>query len=255
MEEIFNNFFTLSGNQLPKPEEIKTCIAKKLFNFADKSEGLGVTHSGLNVGPSEDPVLWLDNLSSSLMGPKFRQYYEKMKETRATRYKILHFQQGELIEVKVDEVPALNIFVQPMPDNSYLLASSSSPEDRLNAFVVDKFGTVLDRFGIDLAIESLQATASGNLWVGYSDEGALENVAFACFDRHGMRLYPKDSSVILGDWWTGLNIESDNCVWLLPSNGPLFKVEDFSITQTYESSPHHSREYLLWPETLFAGLR
>lgn len=237
MEQIFNNFFNFSGKRLPKPEEIKTRVAKKLFDFADKSEGLHLTHSSLNVGPSDDPLLWLDNLNNSLVGPEFREYYKKMKETKAARYKILHFRQGELIEIKVDQVPEINPCVQPMPENKYLLATSCRPNDDLNAFVVDSHGAVLERFGINTAIESLQVTKRGDIWVGYFDEGAFEHGAFACFDRHGMRLYPKEDSVTLSDWCIGLNVESDNCVWLLPSAGPLSKVEDFKIIQTCEKLP------------------
>lgn len=68
--------------------------------------------------------------------------------------------------------PARFPVVDRLADGRWVVASTYAPRLQENAFVVGPDGNELARFHLGHAIEHLQCSPDGTIWVGYFDEGA-----------------------------------------------------------------------------------
>ena len=89
---------------------------------------------------------------------------------------------------------------QSLPKGNWLLVCARvSKNDPPNADIFDEKGRFVSSLYLGDAIEDVQTTASGDIWVSYFDEGALggagiEQSGLVCFDSHGeptLRLWPE----------------------------------------------------------------
>ena len=80
-------------------------------------------------------------------------------------------------------------FVQALPQGRWLLAEARALGAHPNADVFDSEGRLLRSVFLGDGIEHLQVSASGDIWVGYFDEGVygggLERSGLICFDASG----------------------------------------------------------------------
>jgi hypothetical protein len=223
------------GRSFPKSEELKPIRARKLFSFADKTDGLNFVR--LDVGPADDPLVWLDNVDRSFSdGLECHRAYEELVSSGKARFKIIHYRNGKCSELNIAEVPRSEVFVQPMSDDRYLIASCRAQPSLLNAWIFDAGGALVNQFRLGDHIEAMRATLSGHIWTGYGDEGAFGSDPvgrnlIACFNQDGTLLFPDHYMEEFSDWCSGLNIESENCIWILPNYGTLVKVENFAVTR------------------------
>ena len=248
---MFNSDLLFSHNYgcaRPKPADLLTVPATKLFTFADKLDGL--TFQRLDVGPNDDPLILLNNsrplpkISPGLYPDKAAvdQFEEVMhfnielSFSISAKYKIVHFYDGKFTEVVLEQKGRLGYPVQPLREN-YLLCGSKltrTSSEGYNAVVVDRDGVVLRRLNLGFGLEGMQTTRNGNIWTYYGDEGVfskdtVSGKIIACFDSDGKHQYPDSFNETFEYWCTAVNVESDNSVWFAPSQGSLVQVENFSV--------------------------
>ena len=116
-----------------------------------------------------------------------------------------HFQVHEFngwtwdLPLKVGPTERRYSFAQPLPDRKWLLVEGrASPDRSPNADVFDEKGQIVSSLFLGDGIESVQVAASGDIWVGYFDEGVygggqLERSGLVCFDPQGnpkLRFFP-----------------------------------------------------------------
>ncbi len=113
-------------------------------------------------------------------------------------------------------------FVQPLPGDELLLVNARSRrtltgEEIPNARIVGPNGVVTREFSLGDAIESVQTTGPGEIWVSYFDEGLrdrLGQAGLACFNASGGQIYNYNHQFgfdILDCY--ALNVASDREVW------------------------------------------
>jgi len=224
------------GRPFPKLGELAQVTARKLFTVADNREELNFVR--LDIGPYNDPVVWLDNVDRS-SSHEFHAKYQALVSAGDARFKIVHCTEGELVEVRSDQMPGAATISQPLGDGKYLIVSRRAEAGFLNAWTINANGEMVEQFRVGDAIEALQVTACGNIWTGYSDEGAfgedpISKKLFSCFDSARTLLFPNHHIDAFGDWCAGLNVESDDCAWLLTNRGGLIRVENFSVTRSFK---------------------
>jgi hypothetical protein len=264
---MFNNeaiFQMKFGRSLPKPEELLPLRARKLFSFADKTSGYSFVR--LDVGPADDPLLWLDNVNRThVRDEEYRRDYKALVASGNARFKIVHYHGGTISEVPIAEIPRAEVLVQPLPDDRYLIASCRAQTGLQNAWIFDAGGVLVNQFRIGDDIVAMQTTLSGNIWTGYNDEGAtgrdpLSTKLVTCFDKDGTLLFPDSYVEEFGYWCEGLNVESENCVWVVPSPEGLVKIENFAISQVFKGYSEGSSifaiwgNYACWAPTIFCWL-
>lgn len=229
-DDVFQMKF---GRSFPKSEELALLPARKLFSFADKTDGLNFVR--LDVGPADDPLVWLDNVDRSPSDDSDKKFQALISSGKA-RSKIIHYRDGKIIEVEVARTLDSEPFLQPMPDNLYLLALGWAG----TAWIVDAGGALVKQFHLGAKIEAMQATANGNIWTGYYDEGAygkdpISCNLIACFNKEGTLLFPDHYIDEFSDWCVGLNVASENCIWFFPNNGTLVQIDNFYISRIGKS--------------------
>jgi len=139
-------------------------------------------------------------------------------------------------------------FAQPLPNEWWLLVESTTYEQtEQNACVYSTDGVQVRSFALGDAVENLQTTEDGKIWVGYFDEGVfsdpLSSVGAACFDSQGMRLFDyrklADSENLPAvDDCYAMNVESGESVWLCYySDFPLVHLSGFQLNRIWRNVP------------------
>lgn len=222
------------GRPFPTEAEFARVKARKLFSCANGTEGHLLR---LDIGAWYDPIVSIYNLDWKRNWELYSKY-EELASTGEARFKIVHYHKENLIELEIPEGLSPPTYVQSLNEGRYLIASTHGGTDIQNGWVVDADGAVVEKFPIGDCIEALQTTQSGKIWTGYHEEGVfgddpLSHQGFSCFDQHGKLLFPTHFIDSLGIWCIGLNVESENIVWLYLSEA-LVKIENFSATKIRE---------------------
>lgn len=245
------------GSSRPKKNELAPLVSTKLFSFADPMEGFSIAR--FEVGPNDDPLILVDNLSHwPREGPlshadreeylRFEAMMESNKKLLAAgegRFKIIHFNNGDLVDVDISQSVRDPLQLQPLGADHYLLCarlSSDSGKINENGIVIDRSGNVVERLVLGCCIEAMKTTKNGNIWTCYFDEGVysddpISQKGVGCFDRHGKHLYPDEYNSIFADWCYNINVEADDSVWFSPSMTGLVKIENFMV-KTISAEQH-----------------
>lgn len=233
----------LAANLLPKPPITNHLRAQMVFDFSDYRKGLTIKQ--LSVGAERDPLIWLDNIEFEKHAMEFRTYYQELVDSGKAKHKVVHLCKDEVREVLIPQIPRASVVVQPFTDIGYLVAATRCMKDELNAWIVNCHGEVVSKFRLGDAIECFQVTKQGKIWLGYFDEGVygddpLSKLGFSCFDQAGNLLYPSSKAETLGRMARGLNVESEDTVWLSPldSDG-WYKLIDYEIAETFKRDPEN----------------
>ncbi|MBU6453618.1 MAG: hypothetical protein KGS72_17700 [Cyanobacteria bacterium REEB67] len=241
MEEIFKNLRTCGGQSLPSESDLKARIATKVFSFDDLSEGLDL--ASMSVGADGDPLLLFDNVGFRRGGAAAHAHYQQMLGDSSVRRKIIRFLNGKIMEMQVKVSPGRTAVIHALGADKYLLAYSGVTADGMNAWIMNADGSVENKFPIGMAFTELQVTSNGNMWLGYDDYGVFSGDIFSrnvysCFDRSGRLLFPAPNSHCdFSNWSGGLNVASDDCVWLFPSGGELMRFQNFEKVHSFNLLP------------------
>jgi hypothetical protein len=179
--------------------------------------------------------------------------YDKTKGSLASRplaYKI-HRRSSAGWELVLTLAPSGKYysFAQPLPGRRWLLVGSRATAGDLNADIFDGGGTVVSSFHAGDGIEHVQATSSGEIWIGYFDEGVfgrgeLGRSGLVCLNDQGEPLlrYWKDiaePNELPGiDDCYALNVANEDLVWTsYYSDFPLIKLRNKRLDEVWRDFP------------------
>ncbi|GAA2579067.1 hypothetical protein GCM10010435_64880 [Winogradskya consettensis] len=142
-------------------------------------------------------------------------------------------------------------FVQPLPEGRVLLAAARAGRGELNGEVWTRDGDLEHHGHLGDAIEELQATASGKVWAGYFDEGALggsgpEGHGLARFNQDLTIdwLYPRDAGLpFISDCYT-LNLDGATAHFCPYTDFHIQSASGDTVTD-WGASPHQSAHSML----------
>lgn len=156
--------------------------------------------------------------------------------------------------VGVYDLPGVNPyvnFVQPLPDHRFLVGwsrtgvSQGRKEHEANALVVTDQGEKLASFTLGDAVEDVQATQDGTLWVSYFDEGMTgppRNSSGRSGWLSGLVNWSLEGQ-ILYEYPPGMmdcyaiNLESDNSLWTCYYTGfPLVNIVGHDIAREFAAT-------------------
>ena len=141
-------------------------------------------------------------------------------------------------------------FAQLLPGRKWLLVEARATRDRgPNADVVNEKGLIVTSLFLGDGIENVQVASSGDIWVGYFDEGVygggqLEHSGLVCFDLQGnpkLRFFPEivDSFAMppVDDLYA-LNVCRNGETWCCYySDFPLVKLKGIKFDEAWTDFP------------------
>jgi len=140
-------------------------------------------------------------------------------------------------------------FVQPLPGGRWLLVGSRAAVGDLNADIFNGSGTIVSSFHAGDGIEHVQATSSGEIWIGYFDEGVfgsgeLGPSGLVCLNDQGGPLlqYWRDiaepNELPSIDDCYALNVSDGDLVWTsYYSDFPLVKLRNKLLDKVWRDFP------------------
>ncbi|MEU4156179.1 hypothetical protein [Actinoplanes sp. NPDC026670] len=159
---------------------------------------------------------------------------------------------GNRILGSVDMETDLRVrFVQPLTEGRVLLAAARARRGEFNGEVWTRDGDLEHQGHLGDAIEELQTTASGKVWAGYFDEGALgeggpEGHGLARFNQDLTVdwLYPHDAGLpYISDCYT-LNLQGETAHFCPYTDFHIQSVSDDAVTD-WGPSPYRSAHSML----------
>jgi hypothetical protein len=210
----------------------------------------------VNIGPRDElMVLWTsttdrDAMSASTTQPGWATFPEPLASRPASIRAVMQTPGIDQV-ISLRDVPVAHVDAQPMPDGGVLLVGARArwrpdgPDQ--NGLVFDANGDLVVKATLGDGIEHVQATTTGEIWVGYFDEGVYGNFGWGGpdgpepFGSCGLIRFGKDLTVA----WTfaaqedgpagaisdcyALNVK-DQAVWACYYTGfPLVRVSNDAV--------------------------
>lgn len=228
--------------KFPTKKDLIPIRAEKLVDFKNEAKGWFV--SELTVGPTDDPIVKLEDVDRT-KSPKSQEELEASRVVPKMR--LVHWNNCQRQVVDFHHAGVYGRWAQPRADGTYVLAGYGHPFVD-GAFILDSSGNVIDTFEIGFDVEGLQIAPGGDTWVCYGDEGVYRdtkygNLIVGRFDKAGKQVWPKQFDIRFAPWCKHLNVVSDNCVWFCNLEGQLHKVEQGEVTW---SSPEIDLEWSMF---------
>jgi hypothetical protein len=157
------------------------------------------------------------------------------------RFRLIHYRPEGITTLDLPETNQNYYYVQPLPDETYLLIQTWPQDQRPNADVYDASGNLLRSWDAGGGIEHVQASTDGRVWIGYFDEGVYSRTS----GRAGVNWYDAEGRVLLSynggiangrdipgiDDSYAMNVVSDAEIWLWYYMAfPLVRLIDGKIT-------------------------
>lgn len=185
---------------------------------------------------------------------------------------------GSTYEVELRDLSAAFSFVQLLPGNKILVASArcmrfKDGTHELNACIYDTNGRLQSEFLLGDGIQRLQTDKSGQIWVGYSDEGVYGNFGWSgsgnaapvgatglvSFDESGKKLWeyePVSGTDFISDLYA-LNVFGDEAWAYYYTGFPLVRIKSNKRLEAWTTQTSGARAFALGNEKvlLFGGYR
>jgi hypothetical protein len=175
--------------------------------------------------------------------------FAKNRADQLNTFTIRHQSHGTFELVELSKTSENYSFVQPLPDDNWFLARSRAQDSSdQNAHVYDSAGQVVSSFHAGDAIQDVQVTADGQIWISYFDEAAalaegIGGKGLAGFDRSGRLVFGYDELVEehelppIADCYA-MNVASDGDVWICYyTDFPLVRIVNRQLGQVWHNIP------------------
>lgn len=260
-KKFLSGISQIADHLAPASKPIK---ARQLADIEDYSDGLELLH--ISVGPYNDPILWFSNIPSDRVSvlknefpdPKANyERYKAMQKVGSLRNRICHLNREVVNFTEFKDLPGKYNAIQPIRDD-YLVLSYST-KDNPGAWIIDKTGTVLERHHFGPCTSALQVTASGEIWIGYADEGYFSDDKLganlvAAFDTDENLLFsatrdlPAENDLAFE--CRGLNAAADNEIWF--GYDRLVRLVDKKATR-YPEPKWRSDQFAVFESKILSG--
>ncbi|MBT9543976.1 MAG: hypothetical protein IV090_01170 [Candidatus Sericytochromatia bacterium] len=139
-------------------------------------------------------------------------------------------------------------YLQPLPDQQWLLVGAWQRSHRLNACVYTPEGQLHHAFAVDEAVNDVQASAQGLIWTSYFDQNFAAGVLNA-WDRQGEVYFEGFSTFGCGDSYA-MNVVANDEVWCLRYPGvALMRVKGLRTQIIWESGPvKGAHAFAIWKD-------
>lgn len=190
------------------------------------------------------------NIAIDAVGDAFVWIAERTDIGRGYRgtYRFLRASGSDLRRLPIPESTGIAPGLYPFTDGRLLLIFRRESGDRFNAIVYSRAGEELARFTTSDAVEDVQITADGRIWVSYFDEsgdGQLD-----CFTSDGERIFrfasllppakayaDHDSALRAFIDCYALNVSSENTAWAYYVPGfRLVRIVDLKLAGVWDAS-------------------
>jgi hypothetical protein len=213
--------------------------ARRLFDFC---EVIGDRHLvTATVGPNFDPVLLSSEQAPDYIDSPAVDSFPNGRAEGPNKFRVHHMLENDMWEtIDLPETEGNFYHVQPLGEREWMLVRGRAMDKEvLNAHVYDGSGRRVRSFHAGDAIEDVQTTMDGRIWVSYFDEGAcggtkLEHNGLVCFDSRGRCMF--EYATLVGDDVPpifdcyALNVCSDREAWLC-------YYSDFPLIQLIDGKP------------------
>ena len=168
---------------------VQRAAARKVLEFAPI---VGPRHLiTATVGPSFDPVILSLDRTPDYRLETGHGGFPKKRADEPNAFRIHHLVNEEWFTFDLPSTVENYHAVQPLPGGEWLLVRGRADSDiDRNAHVFSSTGTHVRSFHAGDGIEDVQATAGGQTWISYFDEGvfgdtSLGRSGLACLDCNG----------------------------------------------------------------------
>lgn len=193
-------------------------------------------------------------------------YYDKNDPYRTfvdapnPQYKILIGNENYLEEIVFPKNNLTLHHINKLPNNELLIASARATyygkdEYEKNAKVFDYQGNLKREFTLGDAIENIQTSKNGDIWVSYYDEGTIspEKIGqhgLVCFDIKGNKLYETNRFGIMDCY--ALNVETQNITWIYYyTSFPLVRIKNKKEVKIYRNVPVKGfNNFAVWKDSI-----
>ena len=209
---------------------------QRLLNFSDIAPDLVLIH--VSIDWDGNPIMLFDEgRPAAPIDSEDMTVRQRWHQIKPVAHHVIRYRSGGIERYRFENITqsSLTQFVQPLGQD-WLLVDGRGGHARVH----NTNGSLLQTLDLGDAIENLQTTKDGLIWVGYFDEGVfgkdIGNNGLVCFDSKGMPkfLYGELAlSVGLPPIYDcyALNVCEDR-VWLSYYNEfPLICLENFQITR------------------------
>lgn len=184
---------------------------------------------------------------------------------RNFKYDIYHFNNDQVQTYTISLVRKLFNHIQRINEGWLLADSRADDENIRNATIFDDYGNSMSSFHLGDGIENLQVSESGDIWVGYFDEGVYGQTVgesgLSCFNSKGKQIFTftdfsmekKDIPSI--DDCYALNVVSNNEIYCYYySDFPLLNIKNMSEYRIYNNFKiKGSNAFVVWKEQVLFG--
>lgn len=192
--------------------------------------------------------------------------FAKVRPATPQRYRAQAWLDGaQLLDLCINDEPYNVHALQPLGDDLLLVCARSTSrggDSDLNGRVYSRDGRLLDEIALGDAIEHVQTTARGEIWLGYFDEGVfgdhpLSAHGLVACGRQGTPLfrYQPDAPLdTIADCYA-LNVASHNEAWTCYyTDFPLVQLRDHRIVRHWNVPVYGAHAFAVYRDrALFAG--
>lgn len=237
---------------------MRTLRATRVTELPSNVDGWGVLTT--TAGPRHDALILLgaDPTMNSGSQKSAETSVARQAAPSAGRYQIRHALEAHLDTAEFTTDQEAFRYIQPLGNGAWILARAW-PErhwnaelgdwhEADNAYIYTRDGDLIRSLFIGGGISALQATRSGEIWVGFSDEGVYRGPGpgyqgLICYDELGAVLFQyRDAAVPLGlpqiDDCYALNVGDAGDVWISYYRGfPLVLIRHRQIERYWSNFP------------------
>lgn len=180
------------------------------------------------------------------------------------RYDIYHFNNQEIHKYTISSVKSFH-HIQRL-NNNWLLVNGRAEDQKVqNATIFDDYGTSIISFHLGDGIENLQVSESGDIWVGYFDEGVYGDTVggsgLNCFNSNGERVFDfsdfsrgKKDIPIIDDCYALNVVSNDEIYCYYYYDFPLFNLKNMRDYRVFnELIIQGSKAISVWGDNILFG--
>lgn len=204
----------------------------------------------VSAGPARDLVFLSlkENPDYRILQPGWASF-AKNRADQLNNFTVHHLIGGNVRTFEISPTAENYYFVQPLPAGDWIIARSrTESESDANAHIYSSAGKRKFSFHAGDAIEHLQTTENGQVWIGYFDEAAAVGVGIGGkglvgFDAFGRLIFDFDHLVEKHDLpriddCYAMNVAGPDEVWVCYySEFPLVKIVNHALDRVCKDFP------------------
>jgi hypothetical protein len=180
-------------------------------------------------------------------------------------YDIFQLNNQEIQKYTISSVKKSFRHIQRLKDGWLLADSRAKDENVQNATIFDDYGTSIISFHLGDGIENLQVSESGDIWVGYFDEGVYGHTiggsGLSCFNSKGEQVFDfsnfswgKKDIPLIDDCYALNVVSNDEIYCYYYSDFPLLNLKNMKDYRVFNKLKiQGSKAFAVWRDHILFG--